>query len=95
MCVCWRVVQYVCNPLQDDMGMTYEELSVFGRLRKVYQCGPLSMFTKLLHMWQAKCTTVEVSLICHISTCIHCSLYSIFKSLKCHIEEVILVFKGL
>ncbi|XP_064397705.1 glutamine-dependent NAD(+) synthetase-like isoform X2 [Halichondria panicea] len=37
-----------------DMGMTYAELSVFGRLRKVYLCGPLSMFTKLLHMWRDK-----------------------------------------
>ncbi|KAL1762695.1 hypothetical protein FB107DRAFT_253116 [Schizophyllum commune] len=34
-----------------DMGMTYEELSVFGRLRKVEKCGPYAMFTKLLHEW--------------------------------------------
>ncbi|KAG9045932.1 glutamine-dependent NAD(+) synthetase [Tulasnella sp. UAMH 9824] len=34
-----------------DMGMTYDELSVFGRLRKVEKCGPYSMFTKLLHEW--------------------------------------------
>lgn len=27
-----------------DMGMTYEELSVYGRLRKIYRCGPVSMF---------------------------------------------------
>jgi len=26
-----------------DMGMTYEELSIFGRLRKVAKCGPWSM----------------------------------------------------
>lgn len=25
------------------MGITYEELSIFGKLRKVYQMGPLSM----------------------------------------------------
>ncbi len=42
------------------MGMTYAELSVFGRLRKVYLCGPLSMFTKLLHMWRDK-TPKQVS----------------------------------
>ncbi|GAU11831.1 hypothetical protein TSUD_75820 [Trifolium subterraneum] len=29
---------------EDDMGMTYEELSAYGRLRKVFRCGPLSMF---------------------------------------------------
>ncbi|CAK5267570.1 unnamed protein product [Mycena citricolor] len=34
-----------------DMGMTYDELSVFGRLRKVEKCGPYSMFTKLIHEW--------------------------------------------
>lgn len=34
-----------------DMGMTYDELSVFGNLRKVAKCGPYSMFTKLLHEW--------------------------------------------
>ncbi|KAK0555075.1 glutamine-dependent NAD(+) synthetase [Tilletia horrida] len=34
-----------------DMGMTYDELSIFGRLRKVAKCGPFSMFTKLVHDW--------------------------------------------
>ncbi|KAG0342989.1 glutamine-dependent NAD(+) synthetase [Podila humilis] len=34
-----------------DMGMTYDELTEFGRLRKVYKCGPYSMFTKLVHLW--------------------------------------------
>ena len=36
-----------------DMGMTYEELSVYGRLRKVFRRGPVSMFkvcTVLLHI---------------------------------------------
>jgi NAD+ synthase (glutamine-hydrolysing) len=33
------------------MGMTYAELSIFGRLRKVDKCGPWGMFEKLLHMW--------------------------------------------
>ena len=26
------------------MGMTYEELSMYGRLRKIFMCGPVSMF---------------------------------------------------
>ena len=34
-----------------DMGMTYAELGVFGRLRKMYRCGPVSMFEKLRHTW--------------------------------------------
>jgi NAD+ synthase (glutamine-hydrolysing) len=31
-----------------DMGMTYDELSVFGGLRKTARCGPLSMYSALL-----------------------------------------------
>ncbi|MCP4357567.1 MAG: NAD(+) synthase [Chloroflexi bacterium] len=34
-----------------DMGMTYEELSRFGRLRKIERCGPLAMFEKLAYEW--------------------------------------------
>lgn len=36
-----------------DMGMTYDELSVFGRLRKVSKLGPWGMYEKLLHLWGA------------------------------------------
>jgi len=34
-----------------DMGMTYEELGIFGRLRKLYRCGPVSMYQKLVSLW--------------------------------------------
>ena len=34
-----------------DMGMTYDELSRFGRLRKIDHCGPVSMFEKLAVEW--------------------------------------------
>lgn len=34
-----------------DMGMTYSDLSTFGRLRKVERLGPYSMFSKLVHVW--------------------------------------------
>lgn len=30
-----------------DMGMTYNELTAFGILRKIHRCGPLSMFERL------------------------------------------------
>lgn len=36
---------------EEDMGMTYEELGYFGRLRKISRCGPVSMFRKLLVTW--------------------------------------------
>lgn len=44
-----------------DMGMTYEELSVFGYLRKVEKCGPYSMFLKLLHEWTPRLTPAQVA----------------------------------
>lgn len=34
-----------------DMGMSYEELGWFGRLRKIHRCGPLSMYHKLRAQW--------------------------------------------
>ena len=44
-----------------DMGMTYDELSVFGRLRKVEKCGPYGMFTKLIHEWGHRLSPIQVS----------------------------------
>jgi NAD+ synthase (glutamine-hydrolysing) len=34
-----------------DMGMTYEELGFFGRLRKIHRCGPLTMYHRLRGTW--------------------------------------------
>ena len=45
-----------------DMGMTYSELSVYGRLRKPGRCGPYSMFTRLLSTWKDCCSPAEVGL---------------------------------
>lgn len=44
-----------------DMGMTYEELSVYGRLRKIFRCGPVSMFQNLCHKWCGRLTPSEVA----------------------------------
>ena len=44
------------------MGMTYDELSVFGRLRKVGKCGPYSTFTKLVHEWGSYLSPLQVGL---------------------------------
>ncbi|GFZ01501.1 carbon-nitrogen hydrolase family protein [Actinidia rufa] len=44
-----------------DMGMTYEELSVSGRLRKIFRCGPVSMFQNLCYKWGARLTPSEVA----------------------------------
>lgn len=44
-----------------DMGMTYSELSVYGRLRKIAKCGPYSMFCKLIHTWRGICSPGQVA----------------------------------
>ncbi|KAG6781205.1 hypothetical protein POTOM_014096 [Populus tomentosa] len=44
-----------------DMGMTYEELSVYGRLRKIFRCGPVSMFKNLCYRWGSRLSPSEVA----------------------------------
>lgn len=41
--------------------MTYDELSMFGCLRKVTRCGPYSMFCKLIHTWRGTYTPAKVA----------------------------------
>lgn len=40
-----------CLLTKETVGMSYNELSVYGRLRKVNKLGPYGMFTYLLHEW--------------------------------------------
>lgn len=40
--------------------MTYDELSVYGRLRKNEKLGPYGMFTKLASEWGHRLSPVEV-----------------------------------
>ncbi|XP_015376599.1 PREDICTED: glutamine-dependent NAD(+) synthetase [Diuraphis noxia] len=44
-----------------DMGMTYDELSVYGKLRKQNYCGPYSMFCKLLLLWGNQYTAEQIA----------------------------------
>ncbi|CED83047.1 glutamine-dependent nad synthetase with gat domain-containing protein [Phaffia rhodozyma] len=44
-----------------DMGMTYNELSIYGRLRKIQKCGPYSMFVKLVQEWGGKLSPTEIA----------------------------------
>eukprot|EP00308_Calcidiscus_leptoporus_P012045 CAMPEP_0119398570 /NCGR_PEP_ID=MMETSP1334-20130426/140909_1 /TAXON_ID=127549 /ORGANISM="Calcidiscus leptoporus, Strain RCC1130" /LENGTH=743 /DNA_ID=CAMNT_0007422437 /DNA_START=11 /DNA_END=2242 /DNA_ORIENTATION=+ len=46
---------------EEDMGMTYDELGEFGRLRKMERCGPVSMFTQLLGTWGARLAPAEIA----------------------------------
>jgi NAD+ synthase (glutamine-hydrolysing) len=55
------MMNIVVKFFQDDMGMTYEELSYYGKLRKIQGCGPYSMFCKLVHTWKERFSPREVS----------------------------------
>lgn len=37
-----------------DMGMSYAELSLYGRLRKVARAGPVAMYNACAAMWKGK-----------------------------------------
>jgi NAD+ synthase (glutamine-hydrolysing) len=43
------------------MGMTYEELGVFGKLRKISRCGPVRMFSVLLNTWKELWSPKEIA----------------------------------
>ncbi len=43
------------------MGMTYDELSVFGRLRKTARHGPYTMYRALLDQWRGTCSPAAVA----------------------------------
>jgi NAD+ synthase (glutamine-hydrolysing) len=34
--------------------MTYDELTWYGKLRKLHRCGPLSMYRKLVSLWSER-----------------------------------------
>ncbi|CAL8114058.1 unnamed protein product [Orchesella dallaii] len=46
---------------EQDMGMTYEELSYYGKLRKPLACGPFSMMARLIHLWKDKHEPREIA----------------------------------
>ena len=48
---------------EEDMGMSYDELGIFGLLRKVHNSGPVTMFLKLLENkeWRVKFNVAEIA----------------------------------
>eukprot|EP00884_Botryococcus_braunii_P002475 jgi/Botrbrau1/12228/Bobra.0197s0021.1 len=46
---------------EQDMGMTYDELSAYGRLRQIARCGPVSMFRHLLNEWRDLLPPLEIA----------------------------------
>uniref|UniRef100_A0A6J0SU63 Glutamine-dependent NAD(+) synthetase n=2 Tax=Pogona vitticeps TaxID=103695 RepID=A0A6J0SU63_9SAUR len=52
---------HVAQTDEEDMGMTYSELSVYGKLRKIAKAGPYTMFCKLITMWKEICAPRQVA----------------------------------
>ncbi|CAJ0937689.1 unnamed protein product, partial [Mesorhabditis belari] len=46
---------------EEDIGLTYEELSIVGKLRKPGCMGPYAMFNALISMWHNKYTYDEIA----------------------------------
>jgi len=43
------------------MGISYEELGVFGRLRKISRCGPVSAFWAAVHLWRGRFSPEQIA----------------------------------
>uniref|UniRef100_A0A0N5C0S3 Glutamine-dependent NAD(+) synthetase n=1 Tax=Strongyloides papillosus TaxID=174720 RepID=A0A0N5C0S3_STREA len=46
---------------EEEIGLTYDELSTIGKLRQPRNMGPYSMFLKLSHLWGKKMSQEEVA----------------------------------
>ncbi|KAK9815368.1 hypothetical protein WJX72_002356 [[Myrmecia] bisecta] len=46
---------------EQDMGMTYEELGIYGRLRKMQRCGPVAMYRHLQLLWQHRYSPAQIA----------------------------------
>ena len=42
------------SQMSSDVVLVLQELSIYGKLRKVSNCGPVSMFRSLLVTWKGK-----------------------------------------
>lgn len=78
------------NIIQSDeieMGMTYDELSVYGRLRKVEKCGPFSMFGKLVQEWGSFLSPKEIAeKVKHFFFMYAINRHKMYVSLSCWYE---------
>jgi hypothetical protein len=43
------------------MGMSYEELGLYGRLRKITRCGPVAMFRQACQLWRESHSPQQVA----------------------------------
>lgn len=48
---------------EKDMGMTYEEIFIMAKLRKVERMGPVAMFERLLVDWRDEKTPIAIAVL--------------------------------
>jgi NAD+ synthase (glutamine-hydrolysing) len=60
-----RINFFLLSLDEDEMGMTYDELGDFGRLRKLSRCGPVTMYRKLVLIWQNLAPAVVAEKVKH------------------------------
>lgn len=72
-----------------DMGMTYNELSVYGKLRKIDCAGPFTMYCKLTRLWHGNCTPKEIAdKVKHFYRCYAINRHKMtILTPSCHVEE--------
>lgn len=72
-----------------DMGMTYQELSVYGKLRKNKCAGPYSMFCQLIPEWRKHCTSKEIAdKVKHFYRCYAINRHKMtVLTPACHVED--------
>ncbi|KAK0087508.1 hypothetical protein PV325_000844 [Microctonus aethiopoides] len=71
-----------------DMGMTYKELSTYGKLRKLECAGPFTMFCKLVRLWR-DCPQKEIAdKVKHFYRCYAINRHKMtILTPSCHIES--------
>ncbi len=65
------------------MGMSYEELSAYGRLRKIERCGPRSMFLKLAAKWSHLHPMVVADKVSTVFVCLFACAFVCFCMCLC------------
>ncbi len=68
---------------EEEMGMTYDELGWFGRLRKLGKCGPVSMYRKLVSEW-ATSNSSDAKLLTHREVAVKVKRFFFYYSINRH-----------
>ena len=64
----WRIDGQTC--LLEPVKCAAQELSIYGRLRKVSRCGPVLMFRHLLVMWRDQYDATTIAQRVKVRACV-------------------------